>query len=201
MPSYLAQSCASSLTRDGTRSREYRGWSVRASLPRSRNPCEAFSTLHPPVAPTRSTVDYASGGCLAIVTLALLIACPTKVYHYHCHPSWPAQRTESARFAARTIQYSSPSGAFSLFLLATYYFSPFPPPSLSFSLGFALALALSVHFHPSPSSPGHSYLVCFRTRYYRAWKLSPALFELFATVLIRFVAAELSSPRQPAVWI
>lgn len=36
-----------------------------------------------------SPVEFADG-CRSVVTLALLIACPTKVYHYYCHPLFPA---------------------------------------------------------------------------------------------------------------
>lgn len=42
------------------------------------------SSRHSPVAYTRCA------GCRSAVTLALLIACPTKVYHYHCRPLFPA---------------------------------------------------------------------------------------------------------------
>lgn len=56
----------SSLPRE-RRSIQYRGWTIRDfSL-------APFPTVY-------------VGGCRSAVTLALLIACPTKVYHYYCHP-------------------------------------------------------------------------------------------------------------------
>lgn len=47
------------------------------------------------IPPSRhSPVEYADG-CRPVVTLALLIACPTKVYHYYCHPLFPASAPNS----------------------------------------------------------------------------------------------------------
>lgn len=67
------------------RGRENIAVGVRVS--RGRTPCASLcfsSARH-----LRSTAADYTGGCPAIVTLALLIACPTKVYHYHRHPSCP----------------------------------------------------------------------------------------------------------------
>lgn len=158
----------------------------------SQSVCESLAVgplrrrpLPPPRQPI--AVDCAGGGCLAIVTLALLIACPTKVYHYHRHPSWPAQRTESPSFRVICIQYSSPSGV----LL------PFPPLPIT---PLFLSLVLSLYAFSIPLSISHlGYTrisgIRFRTRPVLPWKLSPALFELFATVLIRFIAAAATAGR------
>jgi len=150
-----------------------------------------------PLPPPRRPIaaDYVGGGCLAIVTLALLIACPTKVYHYHRHPSWPAQRTESPRFALYILfSIPLPQASSSLFLHLSF---------LSFSLSFSrfyFSFFLFMHFpYPSPSAISDTVVslayVLERAPYYRAWKLSPALFELFATVLIRFIAAAATAGR------
>lgn len=115
-------------------------------------------------------------------------------------PIVPAQRTESARFALHVL-FSIPLPQAAFLSLSLRHLSLLtgssPPscPSLSLSLSPCTFSA-----RRSSSPPGHTLVsrVCFRVRYYQAWKLRPALFELFATVLIRFIVA--AWPRQ-AAWI
>lgn len=73
--------------------------------------------------------------------------------------------------------------------LSHRHLSPPSPTSL-----FSLSLVLSMYSpHSSPSAIPDILVslahVLERAPYYRAWKLNLALFELFATVLIRFIAA------------
>lgn len=62
------------------------------------------SSRHSPVAYARCA------GCRSAVTLALLIACPTKVYHYHCRPLFPAtaHRILSLSLYPSTTAHHSP---------------------------------------------------------------------------------------------
>lgn len=160
----------------------------------SRSVCESPAVGSParlPLRPRhcrRSTGGYA-GGCLAIVTLALLIACPTKVYHYHRHPSCPpsALNPPVSRCTYYSVFLSLRAAVFSLPLRHLSLLtrpSPFSPsPSLSLSLSLCTFSSLfSTHSYISRTG--------FKARRVlpRAWKLSRALFELFATVLIRFIA-------------
>lgn len=63
---------------------------LEARLRRERRSRQYRGRAICPIPPSRhSPVEHADG-CRSVVTLALLIACPTKVYHYHCHPLFPA---------------------------------------------------------------------------------------------------------------
>lgn len=166
-----------------------------ASLPRSdplRAPRRFSSARH-----LRSTAAGYTGGCPAIVTLALLIACPTKVYHYHRHPSCPPSALNPlvSRCTYCSVFLSLRRSPFPS---ATYHSSwaRLHPP-LSLYLSLSLFLPFPVHSpHRSSSPPGHTLARVLEPWYYQAWKLRLALFELFATVLIRFIAA--AWPRQAA---
>lgn len=111
------------------RGRENIAIGVRVSRGRTPAPFPLFLPRGDP-----SPLTTSGGGCLAIVTLALLIACPTKVYHYHRHPSWPAQRTESPRFALYILfSIPLPQASSSLFLHLSF---------LSFSLSRSFSLCI-----------------------------------------------------------
>jgi len=138
-----------------TRSREYRG--RRASLPRS-------DPLRVPVSPPRGThrstaADYTSG-CPAIVTLALLIACPTKVYHYHRHPSCPPSALNPLVSRCTYCSVFLSLRRRSLLPSATYHSLrdrlPLPPPG-PFSL---FHCTCSAPFFITTRTHTQSYLAC-----------------------------------------
>ena len=123
-----------------TRSRQYRGQSVR----------DLSLTPFP--------VVYA-GGCRSAVTLALLIACPTKVYHYYCHPLFlasAAPRTESTRSLSLTLFLSLS------FLANGSSLSLLPQPTLYLYLPVLPALPLALLY--SPAVCVCSTLVCCRSQ-------------------------------------
>ena len=177
------------------RSREYRG-RCESSLPRS-DPLRVLPVvpISPPRRHLRSTAaDYtrwllghshaSTTNCMSDQSISL----PPP-------PIAPTQRTESARFALHVL-FSIPLpqavGVLSLTLHHLSLLAGFPrSPSLPSLSLYILRTALH---HPA------RYIlvsrVCFRARYYQAWKLRLALFELFATVLIRFIVA--AWPRQAA---
>lgn len=182
------------------RGRENIAVGVRVS--RGRTPCASSpSPVSPPRGTSGSTAADYTGGCPAIVTLALLIACPTKVYH-HRHPSCPPSALNPLVSRCTYCSVFLSLRRRSPFPSATYHssrarLSTLPSPSLSPSF----ILSLSPRTFSVPlfiTTWTHTRISRFRARYYQAWKLRPALFELFATVLIRFILA--AWPRQ-AAWI
>lgn len=131
-----------------TRSREYRGRC--ASLPRS-DPLRV-PLVSPPrgtSVPPRLTIP---GGCPAIVTLALLIACPTKVYH-HRHPSCPPSALNPLVSRCTYCSVFLSLRRRSPFPSATYHSSRarlHPPFSLSLSFSlftFAAPLFITTRTH------------------------------------------------------
>lgn len=143
------------------RGRENIAVGVRVS--RGRTPCASLcfsSARH-----LRSTAADYTGGCPAIVTLALLIACPTKVYHYHRHPSCPPSALNPL---VSRCTYCS------VFLSLRRRSLPYPPPpitprglvspadpSLSPSL---YILRAALHHHPGHTLTSRVRLVCGITR-------------------------------------
>lgn len=128
--------CANPPVAPTRRERGRENIAVGVQVSRGRTPCASprrFSSARH----LRSTAADYTGGCPAIVTLALLIACPTKVYHYHRHPSCPPSALNPLVSRCTYCSVFLSLGRCSPFPTATYHSSRLVSTlSLSLSLSF-----------------------------------------------------------------